>query len=133
MARFYSVQSSADAARLAEGGSPWPGGLRRANLGFGFYAWLSREVASHYQTLLERHGGHDLRIVAYEIDDLALGQLRKLDLTEWDDDAVTTWLDRHSCYGEGRPHGYDYVVRPTHLGPEHYFTALASGLMQEVS
>jgi hypothetical protein len=45
MVRFFTVQSATDAARLAAGGSPWPTGLQRANLGIGLYAWDFLETA----------------------------------------------------------------------------------------
>src|SRR5437764_220796 len=120
MARFYSVQSPDDAARLAAGGSPWPTGLRRANLGVGFYAWDSHDTADQYRVLLERRGAKGLSVVSYEIAVDDLNVLGTLDLTKLSDEDATAWLDRHSHYGDAAPHGFDHVVRYTNFGVEHF-------------
>ncbi len=132
MATFYSVQSAEDAARLAGGGEPWPSGLRRANIGAGFYAWESRETAEQYRAVLERHGATDLRIVTYEIADDALRGLNTLDLTRLSDEDVTAWLEKHSHYGDAAPHGFEHVIRSTHVGAEHFFAAEVFPMLKEV-
>jgi hypothetical protein len=39
------------------------------------------------------------------------------------DDAVNAWMDTHSLYGSGVPHGLDHVIRNTgNFGPEFYFS-----------
>jgi hypothetical protein len=132
MAKFFSVQSAEDAVRLAKGGSPWPTGLQRANLGTGFYAWESLETAEQYRNLLQQHGATDLRIVVYEVADESLGKLRKLDLTQLSDDEVNAWMEKHSHYGDAEPHDWEYVLRNTDLGTEHYFAAAIFGQLTEV-
>ena len=49
--------------------------------------------------------------------------LNSFDLRTLDDAAVNAWMERHSLYGEGVPHGFDHVVRNTgNFGPEFYFS-----------
>lgn len=131
MARFFSVQSEEDAARLAAGGPPWPTGLQRANLGPGLYAWDSPEQAERYRDLLLRHGAKDLLIVVYAIPDDELARLRTLDLTLLSDEEVYIWIDRHSHYGDALPHDEEYVIRHTEIGKEHYFAASVFGRLEE--
>jgi hypothetical protein len=133
MATFFSVQSAKDAARLAAGGSPWPTGLRRANLGIGLYAWDSRETADRYRELLQRHGASDLRIVVYEVTEDSLGQFNKLDLTALSDDEVNAWLEKYSHYGNAESHGWEYVMRLTEIGIEHYFAPAVFTKLVEVA
>lgn len=131
--RFYSVQSPADASRLAAGGEPWPGGLRRANLGPGFYAWDSLEIAERYRELLARHGARkDLQIIVYESSKADLDQMKTLDLTELGDDEANAWMEKHSHYGEAIPHELEHVIRNTDKGTEHYFAAAVFGRLTEV-
>jgi hypothetical protein len=131
MARFYSVQSAVDAARLAAGGEPWPTGLRRANLGPGLYAWAARDLVEEYLRLLSERGVAGLRIVVYEIDDVELALLDRIDLTRLSDDEATAWMDEYSHYGQARPHGKQYVIRNTDMGTEHYFAASIFGMLRE--
>lgn len=132
MPTFYSVQSAADATRLAGGGQPWPTGLQRANLGIGFYAWDSRETAEQYLLVLLKHGATGLRIVTYEIPDTVLARLKTLDLTLLGDDEVTDFLTRYSQYGDGEPHDWEYIQRLTDKGKEHYFAASVFAQLREV-
>ncbi len=126
---FYSVQNTADAARLARGGEPWPTGLSRANLGPGFYAWGSRADAESYLRRLEQQGATDLQIVAYEIAEGDLARLTTKDLTSLSDEAVDEFMDQYSHYGRALPHDYQHIIRNTGIGaPEHYFSPDAFGL-----
>lgn len=131
--RFYSVQTVEDAKRLSAGGSPWPSGLRRANLGPGFYAWDSREVAERYLQVLSRHGSESLRIVVFDVPDEVLKKMKKLDLTFLGDEEVNTWMERHSHYGDSLPHDFEYVIRNTDKGTEHYFAASVFARFKEIS
>ncbi len=133
MARFYSVQTPADAARLAAGGIPWPTGLQRANLGPGFYAWASLTEAEHYREVLERHGATDLRIVIYEAADETLATIKTLDLTRLSDDDVNAWMERYSQYGSAEAHEWEHIVRGTDKGTEYYFAASIFGKLREVT
>lgn len=133
MASFYSVQSPADAARLAAGGLPWPVGLQRANLGLGFYAWGLLTDAERYRTLLVGRGVAGLAIVEYEIADTALAAMTTLDLTLLSDEDVEAWMNQHSRYGAALPHDWNHVVRHTDKGVEHHFSATAFAQLKEAS
>ena len=128
--RYYSVQSLNDVARLREGGDPWPTGLRRANLGPGLYADPSD--AERYRAHLLQRGAVGLVVVTYEIPEADLLQLSKQDLTQLSDEDLTGWLERYSEYGDGEPHGYEYLVRNTGMGTEHYFASSVFSRLREV-
>ncbi len=130
--RYYSVQASNDVARLRAGGNPWPTGLQRANLGSGFYAWADPDEAERYRAHLLQRGAVDLVVVAYEIPDDDLLRLNKQDLTQLSDDDLTVWLETYSEYGDGVPHGYDYLIRNTGMGTEHYFASSVFSRLREV-
>ncbi len=133
MPQFYSVQSKQDAQRLAGAGEPWPTGLQRSNLGIGLYAWESRVTAEHYGKLLENRGASDLAIVCYEIYQGDLMALKALDLTRMTDEEVDDWMERFSHYGNAEPHEWEYVIRATDKGTEHYFAADVFAKFREVS
>jgi hypothetical protein len=133
MARVYSVQSAQDAARLAAGGLPWPPGLQRANLGIGFYAWDSFETAEHYRSRLQRHGATDLQIVVYEMSAGDLLKLKMMDLRQLPDEEVNAWMDKYSQYGGAEPHDWEYIIRYTDLGAEHYFAAAIFAKLRKVT
>jgi RHS repeat-associated protein len=122
LASFFSVQGLADATRLRSGGAPWPTGLERANMGQGFYSWASETEALNYKALLERHGRNGLEIVKFDIDDASLASLKRLDLRTMSDDAVDAWMEEFSHYGKAKPHSFEYVIRRTNIGNEHYFS-----------
>ena len=132
MVRFYTVQSVEDAARLSAGGIPWPTGLQRANLGPGLYAWGTREDAESYHQVLLEHGVGPCRILVYELQEDDLHNMKKLDLTLMSDEEVTAWLANFSHYGAARPHEWEYVVRATARGKEHFFAASAFARLKEV-
>jgi hypothetical protein len=132
MARFYSVQTAADAARLRAGGEPWPTGLQRANLGPGFYAWDNAEDAERYRQLLEGRGVAGLVLVVYEIAEDRLNALRTLDLTRLSDAEVDAWMAQYSHYGDAQPHDWQRVIRNTDKGTEHYFAPAAFAQLGEV-
>ncbi len=117
---------------MAAGGVPWPTGLQRANLGAGFYGWRTRQEAVQYQDVLERHGASNLVIVTYEISDEKPATMKRLDLTQLTDDEVLAWLDRYSQYGACEAHEWEYVIRGTDKGTEHYFAASVFMLLQEI-
>ncbi|MFO0807655.1 MAG: hypothetical protein U0746_03445 [Gemmataceae bacterium] len=130
MARFYSVQSAADVARLAAGGEPWPTGLQRANLGSGFYAWDAADVADTYLRRLETRGVTGLVVTGWEVDDDALMAFKTLDLTRLPDEDVDAWLATYSHYGDARPHDFEVVVRLTNVGTEYFFAPPAFRLLR---
>jgi hypothetical protein len=132
MARFFTVQSGKDAIRLSVGGAPWPKGLKRANLGQGLYAWELYQDADAYRQLLMTHGAKDLIVLTYEINDNDLAKLLSFDLTKLGDDDVNAWMAQFSQYGQGRPHGFEHVMRNTDRGKEHYFAANVFTTFKEV-
>jgi hypothetical protein len=93
----------------------------------------TRQDAEQYQEVLERHGASNLEIVTYEISDEKLATMKRLDLTRFTDKEVMDWLDRYSQYGAGESHDWDYVVRGTDKGTEHYFAASVFNQLQEVT
>ena len=129
--RHPQSRATASGSVLA-GGSPWPLGLRRANLGPGYYAWASLEEAERYRDLLQRHGITGLLIVAYAITDEDLKTLKQLDLTRRSDEEVNAWMEKHSHYGDAEPHDWEYVIRGTDIGIEHYFAAGVFDRLKEV-
>ncbi|OCR01844.1 hypothetical protein BCD67_04945 [Oscillatoriales cyanobacterium USR001] len=120
---YYSVQSADDAARLASGGEPWPTSPNKAHIGAGLYSWGTRDDAQLYWERL-RNRGIDVDILSFRISNSNLKKLRRLDLRPpISDTIVNGWLEIHSSlYGEGRPHSYQYVIRMTNSGAEHYFS-----------
>jgi hypothetical protein len=128
---FYSVQGPEDAARLSAGGTPWPIAPNRAHMGPGLYSWGSRERATNYFNMLSKNADN-LKIMPFRISNKNLNNLNKLDLRPpMSDDAANTWLGKHSSlYGEGIPHAYDYIIRGTNIGDEHYFSTNAFHLFR---
>ena len=114
------------------GGEPWPTGLQRSNLGIGLYAWASRVTAEQYGKLLENRGITDLVIIRYEILAGDLEALQILDLTPMADKEVNEWMMRHSHYGDAEPHEFEYLIRLTDKGTEHYFAANVFAKLREV-
>ncbi|OQP50213.1 hypothetical protein A4D02_27685 [Niastella koreensis] len=48
-----------------------------------------------------------------------------------DDEIANKWLETHSSlYGQGTPHGFNYVQRMTSMGVEHYFSKQAFQLFK---
>jgi len=131
---FYSVQTSADAVRLARGGEPWPTGLQKANIGPGFYAWENRADAERYHARLTEHGVTDLQIVSYRIVNDDLVRLKTLDMRDLSDDTINDWMTKHSHYGGDSPvpHDYQHVIRNTGMRvSEHYFASEVFHLFRE--
>jgi len=132
MALFFTVQSQADASRLAAGGAPWPAGLQRANLGLGLYAWESLQEAENYRQLLVNHGATGLVVLTYAVNDVDMAALTTLDLTLLSDEDVNAWMAMFSLYGQGQPHNFEHIVRNTGKGREHYFAAPVFGQLTEM-
>ena len=130
--RFYSVQSPSDVVRLRGGGTPWPTGLQRANLGLGLYAWAAPEDSARYAEHLQKRGAVDLVVVVYEIADDDLAHLTKQDLTQLTDEEATAWLAKYSEYGDAESHDWEYIVRNTGMGTEHFFAASVFSRLREV-
>ena len=118
---FYTVQTPADAQRLRSGGEPWPNGMSRANMGEGLYSWGTAEEAAQYAARM-RAKGVDVETVKLQMTKEAFNKLNGIDLTKMSDMDVDEWMERFSQYGEGNPHGKDYVARGTGMGTEHYFS-----------
>jgi hypothetical protein len=122
---LYSVQSEADAARLASGGAPWPTGLQRANLGEGLYAWGNQADAAAYAA--NKPG---TVIMQFNMSASDYSSLNKLDMRTMSDEAATEWLNTYSQYGAGQAHGFDQIIRTTGAGTEYYFSPNAFQLFK---
>jgi hypothetical protein len=119
---FYSVQSADDAARLSNGGKPWPTEPTKANLGEGLYTWGNKSDAAWYQGKINDRGG-EVGILPFRISNEELKNFKTLDLPSLSPDARSQWVDLHSrIYGKGLPHNNQYVINETGSGKiEHYF------------
>ncbi|MFN3197645.1 MAG: RHS repeat domain-containing protein [Bradymonadia bacterium] len=120
---FFTVQNTDDAKRLAAGGDPWPSAAHRAHIGEGAYTFDSKAAAEAYLKRLKGHvpDGVDLHIVELRIGEAELGRLKAIDL-RGNDSLAVQFVSRHSrLYGQGLPHEYQYVIRPTSIAPEHFF------------
>ena len=129
---FFTVQSTEDAARLQAGGAPWPTAPTRAHLGEGAYSFESRSAAEQYQAKLAPHVPSDvkLHVVELEIEEQALAGLKRIDL-RGNDALAESFVARHSkLYGAGEPHLFEYVIRPTNVAPEHFFSPAAFPLFR---
>jgi len=122
---FYSVQSEADAARLASGGTPWPTGLQRANLGEGLYAWGNQADAAAYAA--NKPGSV---IMQFNMSASDYSSLNTLDMGTMSEDAATEWMSTYSEWGAAQPHGFDHIIRPTSMGTEYYFSPNAFQLFK---
>lgn len=119
---FFTVQAEKDAIRLMEGGAPWPLSATRAHLGEGLYAWGSKADAEAYLKVLGAHGAPDLSILEFRISKSTLKGLKSFSVP-LEDEAANLWLSKFSSlYGEGLPHGFQYIQRSASMGTEHYFS-----------
>ncbi|MEZ2442976.1 hypothetical protein AB6805_14730 [Chitinophaga sp. RCC_12] len=120
---FYTVQSSEDASRLLSGGNPWPTASTRGQWGEGLYAWGSKAEAQAYLDTYLKRGVTNVSIVEFKIDGFKLGKLSQHTVIRGTDEA-TSFFDKYSrLYGEGLPHGFDYIKAPTaNYGSEHFFS-----------
>jgi len=117
---FYSVQSEADAARLAAGGAPWPTAPTRAALGEGFYAWSTREQAEAYLARLSARGVENLTIIEASISPSAYEGLATLDLRTLTEAAQEAFYEQfHGTLS----HGFEHLIRQTgNSGAEYFFS-----------
>jgi RHS repeat-associated protein len=122
---FYTIQSEADATRLANGGMPWPTGPTRAHFGEGLYTWGSKAEADAYLGIkISRPGveNANLRIMEFSIKKSDFRSLNKF-IVPTEDGPANLFLGKHSSlFGEGAPHGYDYIRRDGAAFTEHYFS-----------
>jgi RHS repeat-associated protein len=116
---FYTVQSSDDAARLMEGGNPWPTTDTRAALGEGIYAWGSKKDALAYLQRIKSRVP-DAKIIKFSIPKHELSKLKNINIDSLANPEV--WMSKYSRLWGGTPsHGYQYIIRGTAMGQEHYF------------
>jgi hypothetical protein len=59
--------------------------------------------------------------------------LKVLDLRRLPDEEINTWMDKFSQYGAAEPHDWEYIIRYTELGAEHYFAAAVFAKLREVA
>jgi RHS repeat-associated protein len=118
---FHTVQSAEDAARLRSGGDPWPMEAERAALGPGVYAFDNRESAEAYAQLLGGHGASNLEIMSFSVSEHALSSMRSLNIDSLPDPDL--FMSKYSrLWGAIPNHGYDWLMRGTRFGTEHYFS-----------
>jgi hypothetical protein len=110
----------------------WPSGLQRANLGLGLYTWATSEDAERYAAHLLKREAVALVVVVYEIAEDELERLKKQDLTQLSDEDANAWLNKYSEYGDAEPHDWDYIIRNTGMGTEHYFASHVFNRLREV-
>lgn len=123
---FFSVQSEENATRLLAGGEPWPIGPSKAHLGPGLYSWGTKAEAQAYLNSFTKYSpGLNLKIMEFSVSKMTLSNLKYFEVP-MNDAIANKWLAKYSSlYGEGLPHGYDYIKRSTGMGMEHYFTPRA--------
>jgi hypothetical protein len=107
---------------------PWPGGMSRANLGPGVYAWGDLAKATQYQErlaarALEEGRALETEILTMRISSSEMKAMKTLDLRRLSDKDAARWLDEYSQYGNGLDHGYEHVIRGAGLGDEFYFSS----------
>ena len=93
---FYTVQTEADAMRLRSGGSPWPTGMSRANMGSGLYAWGTPQEAAQYAARLQAKGV-SVETIRLQMTTKAFGKLNGVDLTRMSDAQVNAWMQKYGC------------------------------------
>jgi hypothetical protein len=69
--------------------------------------------------------------MSFRIHNKSLSNLKTMDLRPpVTDDFVDEWMDLYSLYGQGIPHEFQYVIRGTNAGAEHYFSKDIYSLFQ---
>jgi hypothetical protein len=113
------------------GGEPWPTAPASAHLGPGLYAWGTKAEAEVYLGTLSKHMPQvNLKIMEFSISKAQLQGLNGFKVSA-NDDIANAWLEAHSSlYGQGTPHGFNYVQRMTGMGMEHYFSPQAFKLFK---
>ncbi|KMQ61890.1 hypothetical protein ACM40_06085 [Chryseobacterium sp. BLS98] len=119
---FYTVQGAEDVARLKSGGIPWPTSPTSAHFGEGLYTWDTRAEAEAYRDLLKKNLPElHLEIMEFKISKGSFNRFKKFEVP-LDDDLANSWLNKHSSlFGNGEPHGFQYIKRSSSMGYEHYF------------
>lgn len=87
-------------------------------MGQGVYSWGTKAEAEAYLAV-----SPGKEIMEFSISKRAFNKLNKFEVPI-NDDLANAWLGKHSSlFGEGVPHNYDYIIRQTGMGPEHYFNS----------
>jgi hypothetical protein len=95
-------------------------------------AYLAKKLTLMDPEMAEAARAEGLKVRRYHIPKSQLEAFRKLDLRPWSDADVDTWLQTFSRYGRGRPHGFDYVIRGTGMGEEHFFSGNVFRFFREI-
>ncbi|WP_412795279.1 DUF6531 domain-containing protein [Streptomyces sp. MS19] len=121
---FFTVQSPEDATRLRGDGTPWPGEATRGQWGDGVYSWGTRQDADAYADLLRNRRGATVEILHFRVSEADFTAMNRADITAMTPDDAEAFMDRHSrLYGDGVPHGRDYIRGFTsNFGNEHFFS-----------
>lgn len=119
---FFSVQTESEAIRLAKGGWPWPSAPTKAHLGEGLYTWGTKaEAKSYLDALSKNNPSLNLKILEFKIPEAQLSSLKTFKVPT--NNVGDQWLSTHSTlYGNGIPHGYQYIQGNTNFGTEHFFS-----------
>ena len=129
---FYTVQNRQDTKRLLENGTPWPNSPSRAHFGEGVYAWGSLEDAEKYMSTLGDKC-EDIQIIEFRISNFDFDRINKMDLTIFSDELANEFLAKYSSlFGEGLPHGYDFIRRAAGMTDEYFFSKTIFDLLQFV-
>jgi RHS repeat-associated protein len=114
---FYTVQGAQDAARLMEGGIPFPVGATKSFVGEGVYSFGTKADALKYKSMLEGFGHVDLQIMTFRVSNYQ--KLKVFDMRGMGDDAANKWLELHSYPNN---HTFDHIIRPAGHFDEYYFS-----------
>lgn len=127
---YHTVQDPVDAARLRQGGDPWPTEDIRGQYGEGVYAWENRADAEAYAQRL-RDRGFDVDILSFKVSGDDFGRMNRFDVDGKSTDEIDAFMEAHSrLYGDGLPHAYDHVRGYTGMGIENYFSRSIFHLLQ---
>jgi RHS repeat-associated protein len=114
---FYTVQGIDDAARLLDGGVPFPAGPTKSFVGEGVYSFGTKADALRYKSMLEGFGHTDLQIMTFKVSNYQ--KLKVFDMRGIGDDAANAWLETHAYPNN---HGFDHVIRPAGNFDEYFFS-----------
>ncbi|MFE1754592.1 putative T7SS-secreted protein [Streptomyces anandii] len=118
---FHTVQDGANAERLRGDGTPWPTEDIRGQYGEGVYAWGSLDEAMRYAERIRGRGG-EVEVLTFRVSDGDFASMKKADVVSMSPEDAGAFVEAHSrLYGQGLPHGYDYIRGHTGMGDEHYF------------
>ncbi len=85
------------------------------------YAWSTKAEAEAYLKVKQASVSTKLDVYSFSIKRSDLVGFNKFTVP-LDDALANHFLSKYSSlYGQGLPHGFDYIIRNTGMGLEHYF------------